>query len=78
MNKSAEFKPPKPKKIVYSDFATSDAFTSKSKLHDAFIGEDLDVIIFTRFDIHFSKVMANEDIDFNKFNFLLMISQNNL
>lgn len=66
----------KPKKILYSDFATSDAFTSKSALHDAFVDEDLDVIIFTRFDIHFTKIIANEDIDFSKFNFLFPEDEN--
>ena len=66
----------KPKKILYSDFATSDAFTSKSALHDACVDEDLDVIIFTRFDIHFTKIIANEDIDFTKFNFLFPEDEN--
>lgn len=61
----------KPKVTVFSDFSKSDAFTSKSKLHDAIQDEELDVVVFTRFDIHFSKVIANEKtIDFNKINFL--------
>lgn len=61
----------KPKVVVYSDFETSDAFTSKGRLHDAFADEkDLDLIIFTRTDIHFSQVIADLPIAYDKFNFL--------
>ena len=59
-----------PTKVVMSDFATSDAFTAKSRLHDAFDGEDLDFIVFTRFDIHFHQKITELDLDFNKINFL--------
>ena len=61
----------KPRVTVFSDFSKSDAFTAKSKLHDAIQGEELDAVVFTRFDIHFSKKIAQEkSIDFNKINFL--------
>lgn len=60
-----------PHKVVFSNFQGSDAFTAKSALHECFIGENLDAVVFTRFDIHFSKVIAHEpNLDFNKVNFL--------
>lgn len=59
-----------PKNVFYSDFKNSDPFTAKyasfkilQKLKD-------EVIILTRSDIHWSKKIANENIDLNKFNFL--------
>jgi hypothetical protein len=60
----------KPDGIVYSNFDGSDPFTTKGKAFDAFEHEDLDLIVFTRSDIHFSKIIANENIDYDKFNFL--------
>jgi len=59
-----------PKKVILSNFETSDAFTSKSALHNAFDGEDLDFIIFTRFDIHFHQDMSLLSMDVDKINFL--------
>ncbi len=59
-----------PKKVVMSHFESSDAFTAKSALHNAFDGEDLDLIIFTRFDIHFHQDMSQLNIDYDKINFL--------
>jgi len=64
------FKLVNPTKVVLSQFEGSDAFTAKSKLHDAFDGEDLDVIIFTRFDIHFHQDMSKLSIDYDKINIL--------
>lgn len=60
----------KPDKVNYSHFANSNPFTAKYAAFNNFIDEDIDVVIFTRSDIHFSKIMADEDIDFFKFNFL--------
>lgn len=60
----------KPDRVNYSHFANSDPFTSKYAAFNNFMDEDLDAVIFTRSDIHFSKIMANENIDFTKFNFL--------
>lgn len=60
----------KPDKVNYSHFANSDPFTAKFGAFNNFVDEDLDAVIFTRSDIHFSRIMANEDIDFSKINFL--------
>jgi len=60
----------KPDRVIYSHFANSDPFTAKFAAFNNFMYEDLDAVIFTRSDIHFSKIMANENIDFGKFNFL--------
>lgn len=59
----------KPEKVHYCDFNGSDPFTCKGTF-DAFLNEDLDFVILTRFDIHFHKVLFNENIDYSKFNFL--------
>jgi hypothetical protein len=59
-----------PKKVVYNKFEGSDAFTAKSGLHNAFDGEDLDLVVFTRFDILFHQKMTDFHIDFNKVNIL--------
>lgn len=62
-----------PKSILFSELKGSDAFTSKGaalfglKYSDA---DDIDFVIFSRCDIHWSKKMANENIDYSKFNFL--------
>lgn len=60
----------KPDKVIYSHFANSDPFTAKFAAFNNFIDEDIDAVIFTRSDIHFSRIMANENIDLDKFNFL--------
>jgi hypothetical protein len=59
-----------PDKVYFSNFEGSDPFTCKGASFNAFENEDLDFIILTRLDIHFSKIMANENINFSKFNFL--------
>ena len=64
------FETVKPKAVYYSEFAGSTPFTCKGAACNAFMHEDLDAVIFTRSDLHYSKVIANEKIDFNKFNFL--------
>jgi hypothetical protein len=60
----------KPDRVNYSHFANSDPFTAKFAAFNNFMDDDIDVVIFTRSDIHFSRIMADEDIDFFKFNFL--------
>lgn len=60
----------KPDKVNYSNQKDSNPFTAKYAAFNNFINDDIDAVIFTRSDIHFSKIMANEDIDFLKFNFL--------
>lgn len=64
------FKLVNPTKVVLSQFEGSDAFTAKSRLHDAFEGEDLEVVIFTRFDIHFHQDMSKLNVDYDKINIL--------
>lgn len=60
----------KPRAVTYSKFEGSDPFTAKGNAFFAFENDDLDVIVFTRSDIHFSKVIAKENVDFDKFNLL--------
>lgn len=65
----------KPDGVHFSNFEGSDPFTCKGAVFTAFENkdfylEDLDFIILTRLDLHFNKIMANENIDFTKFNFL--------
>jgi hypothetical protein len=61
----------KPDRLFFSDFDGSDPFTAKGASFNNLKGcKDIDVVILTRFDLHFSKIMANENINFKKFNFL--------
>ena len=60
----------KPDKVNYSHQPESNPFTTKYAAFNNFMDEDIDAIVFTRSDIHFSKIMAKENIDFTKFNFL--------
>ena len=60
----------KPHKVQFCEFKNSDAFTCKGASFNVFEDEDLDFIIFTRLDLHFTKIIAKENINFNKFNFL--------
>ena len=46
--------------------STSKGSSFVNFIHD----ESVDVIVFCRNDLHFSKIIANENIDFSKFNFL--------
>lgn len=59
-----------PDRVVYSHFARSDPFTAKYAAFNNFMNEDIDAVVFTRSDIHFSCIIANEIIDWNKVNFL--------
>jgi hypothetical protein len=57
-----------PRKVIFSQLEGSDAFTAKSALHNAFDGEDLDLVVFTRFDILFHQKITTFPIDFTKVN----------
>jgi hypothetical protein len=64
-----------PDAVHFSSFEGSDPFTCKGAAltafeHNVFNLEDVDFIILTRLDLHYSKIMANENIDYTKFNFL--------
>jgi hypothetical protein len=59
-----------PDAVLLNDIEGSDPFTAKYALFDLLDNDESDVIIFTRSDVHWSKVIANQDIDFSKFNFL--------
>lgn len=60
----------KPDKVFYSDYKNSNSFTSKYAAFNNFEQEELDIIVFSRCDIHFNKKIINENIDYKKFNFL--------
>lgn len=60
----------KPDKVHYSEYKNSNSFTSKYAAFNNFENESLDTIIFSRCDIHFNKILINENIDYSKFNFL--------
>jgi hypothetical protein len=59
-----------PDAVLLNDIQGSDPFTAKFALFDLLNNDENDVVIFTRSDVHWSKIMANENIDFTKFNFL--------
>jgi hypothetical protein len=59
-----------PKNIFYSEKNESDSFTTKSALFHCIENEDLDAVVATRMSIHFSKIIANENVDLNKINLL--------
>ena len=59
-----------PKKFLYVPKENSTPFTSKINALDLLIGEDLDFIVHTRLDLHFNYPLINNNIDYNKFNFL--------
>jgi len=60
-----------PDRVLFSELKGSDAFTSKGASFVNFVhDESVDAIVFCRNDIHFSKVIADGNVDFTKFNFL--------
>jgi hypothetical protein len=59
----------KPYKVQFSDFTNSNKSTTKCASFDLIENED-DVILLTRFDIHFKKEFPFHFVDTNKFNFL--------
>jgi hypothetical protein len=60
----------KPKAIQLLSKENSNPFTTKGKCLTPLIDEDLDFVIICRIDMHFSKVIATDNIRFDKFNFL--------
>lgn len=60
----------KPDAVYFEKFEGSDAFTTKINAFKLLGEQDLDAVILTRSDVHFSKKMAHENIDLTKFNFL--------
>jgi hypothetical protein len=61
----------KPDKIVFSQLAGSDAFTSKTALFQTFMNDSsVDTIIYTRADMHWNKKFIDTNINYDRFNFL--------
>jgi hypothetical protein len=60
----------KPDAVYFDKFEGSDAFTTKINAVKLVRQQDVDTVILTRSDIHFSKKIAHENIDLHKFNFL--------
>jgi hypothetical protein len=58
-----------PTKLTLIPFEGSDQRTTYIKSIKELETEDLDLIISTRFDIHFNKPISEHNIDFDKFNF---------
>jgi len=59
-----------PKKHQILDYETSDQRITYAKSLEMLIGEDIDLIVSTRFDIDFVYPLSEYPINFNKFNFL--------
>lgn len=64
----------KPKKSTFIEFEGSHQQITFLKSLEQLVGEDLDFIVSTRFDINFKQPLNLYDIDFNKSNFLFMES----
>ena len=61
----------KPNESLFLTFAGSNKTTCKKNIFRLIENRsDIDIVIFTRYDIHFSKKIAEQNIDFTKFNFL--------
>lgn len=60
----------RPIKVELSNKETSDPFTTKGACLKPLYDEDLDFVIICRIDMHFSKDMSEQNIDYGKFNFL--------
>ena len=60
----------KPDQVLYSDKEGSTPFTSKINAFRLLDNKDLDFVIHTRLDLHFTQPLINLNIDYNKFNFL--------
>ena len=60
-----------PRRVHYCKYKDSMQYTTKSALFQTFEDDgDLDVIIWTRTDIHFKVPITEMDIQYDKFNFL--------
>jgi hypothetical protein len=65
------FKMINPDKSIFISFKGSDKTTCKTNLFRLIQDcNDIDLVIFTRFDIYFNKKIAFENINLSKFNFL--------
>lgn len=60
----------KPTKVLYNEFVGSTPFTCRKSAYNNFIDDELDVIVFTRSDIHFHHKITDLNVDYDKFNFL--------
>ena len=60
----------KPKKYTFLEFKDSHQLTTYKTALSLTLGEELDFIITTRFDIHFHKEISTIPFDFRKFNAL--------
>lgn len=61
----------KPTESIFITFAGSNKSTCKKNLFRLIQDRsDIDFVIYTRFDLHFNKIIVNENIDYYKFNFL--------
>lgn len=59
-----------PKAIIYSNHAGSNRSTCKLKSFELMPYCDSDIVILCRSDMHLSKKIPNENVDYSKFNFL--------
>jgi hypothetical protein len=57
-------------RVFYSTFEGSDPFTAKIASFNNLMDADVDAIVFTRIDAHWSKKVADYPIEWDKFNFL--------
>jgi hypothetical protein len=60
----------KPNHTQISDMAGSNSKTTKLASFKLLENKNYDFVILTRTDLHFSEIVVNMDIDYNKFNFL--------
>lgn len=60
-----------PEKAVWCEFAGSTQYTTKTRLFESFADAvDLDVVIFSRCDIHYTTAIDELPLELEKFNFL--------
>jgi len=60
----------KPDHVKISDLKNSNSKTTKLATFELLKDKDYDFVIMTRTDLHFSEMMIDTDINYNKFNFL--------
>lgn len=61
----------KPEHVVWCEFSGSNQYTTKSRLFECLVDRpELDVIIYSRCDMHYSISIDELSIDWEKFNFL--------
>ena len=62
----------KPNDVVLSQKEGSTPFTSKINAFRSLDNKDLDFVIHTRLDLHFTQPLINLNINYDKFNFLFI------